>query len=136
MSFKRTSTLDDIKSLTQKAWNDLSFHKLLDLARQGLRGKDDDGDLLYQAGLASLAIRDVKQGRAYLTRYLEVSNTLDADNAQRARVRTVLATISESVAREQGEANWMSGKKLPAGIYYDPIGLAFQPRRGAHRGQQ
>jgi hypothetical protein len=128
LSFKRTSTLEDIKSQTQKAWNELSFHKLLALTSEGLRCKDDDPDLLYQAGLAALATRDVKQGREYLGRYLEISNTLDAVTAQRARVRTVLATINQAAAGEQGDVNWMSGKKLPKGVFYDPISLAFQPR--------
>jgi hypothetical protein len=126
--FKRTTLLDDMKAQVQKAWNDQSFHKILELSREGLRGKDDDADLLYQAGLASLATRDVKQGREMLTRYLEVSTTLDADEAQRARVRTVLATVAEQPSKEQGDPNWMSGKKLPRNVYYDPVSLAFQPR--------
>jgi hypothetical protein len=128
LSFKRTSTLEDIKGQTQKAWNEMSFHKLLALTSEGLRCKDDDPDLLYQAGLAALATRDVKQGREYLSRYLEISNTLDAVTVQRARVRTVLANINPSAAAEQGDVNWMSGKKLAKGVFYDPISLAFQPR--------
>jgi hypothetical protein len=126
--FKRTTLLDETKSQIQKAWNEQRFHRIQALAKDGLRGKDDDADLLYQSGLASLAIRDVKQGREMLARYLDVTNTLDADEAQRARVRTVLATITEATGKDQGDANWMSGKKLGKGIYYDPTSLAFQPR--------
>src|SRR5262249_13026973 len=126
--FKRTSLLEDTKVQIQKAWNEQRFHRIQSLAKEGLRGKDDDGDLLYQAGLASLSIRDVKQGREMLTHYLDVTNTLDADEAQRGRVRTVLATITESSSKDQGDLNWMSGKRLGKGIYYNPVSLAFQPR--------
>ena len=33
-----------------------------------------------------------------------------------------------SPARLDGETNWLSGDRLPAGVFYSPISLAFQPR--------
>lgn len=126
--FKQKSSLEDIKDQIRKAWADGGYHKLHELALEGLQAKDDDGELLYQAAIASLITREPKRAQTFLTRYLEVTNTLDADSEQRARVRSVLANIRDTQQTETGERNWLSGKKLPSNIFYCPISLAFQPR--------
>lgn len=126
--FKQKSSLEDIKDQVRKAWTDGSYHQLHELALQGLQAKDDDGELLYQAAIASLITHEPDRARTFLTRYLEVTNTLDADPEQRARVRSVLANIKDAKQPERGEANWLSGKKLPPNVFYCPISLAFQPR--------
>jgi hypothetical protein len=126
--FKRTSTVEDIKAQFPKLWAESRFYKIRDLATEGLRAKDDDAELLDNGGRASLITRSANDGRALLARYLEVSNTLDANSEQRVRVRRLLATIPNSTPAEQGEANWMSGKKLPKGVFYCPASLAFQPK--------
>lgn len=126
--FKQRSSLEDIKEQIQKDWTAGDFHKLHDLALQGLKAKDDDGDLLYEAGLASLVTRDGDAGRGMLARYLDVTNTLDANPEQRIRVRELLASAPLRDRAESGEPNWLSGKRLPPGTYYCPISLAFQPQ--------
>lgn len=126
--FKQKSSVEDIKDQIRKAWTDGNYHKLHELALEGLQAKDDDGELLYQAAIASLITHEPDRARTFLTRYLEVTNTLDADPAQRARVRSVLANIKGAKQAETGEANWLSGKKLPPNVFYCPISLAFQPR--------
>jgi hypothetical protein len=40
----------------------------------------------------------------------------------------VLAGIKPGKQTEAGQLNWLSGKKLPSNVYYDPVSLAFQPR--------
>jgi hypothetical protein len=125
--FKRTSSVEDIKTLLRSAWTEGSFHKMHDLAMRGLTAKDDDAELLYQAGMASLVTRSVQAGKTYFTRYIEVSNTLDADQEQRIRVRTVIAGLSSAPAGAAGgSVNWMSGMRLPKDAYYCPASLAFQ----------
>ena len=127
--FNRTSTVEDVKAALPKAWAEGSFHKARDLALRGLLAKDDEPDLLDAAGVASLITRNQDDGRTYLARYLEVSNTLDANEERRVSVRRMVATLgSIGASPEQGEANWMSGKKLPKGVFYDPVSLAFQPK--------
>jgi hypothetical protein len=42
-------------------------------------------------------------------------------------VRRLLSSITENASAEQGDANWLSGKPLPKGVFYCPISLAFQP---------
>ena len=39
----------------------------------------------------------------------------------------LLPTLSAAPAAPDGLANWLSGWKLPAGVFYCPISLAFQP---------
>jgi len=125
--YQRTSNLEDVKAQFQKTWAESSFHKAYALALQGLRAKDDDAELLYGAGLAAVITRNPTQGRAFFTRYLDAANTLDANAEQRARVRALLPSIREATSSENGTPNWLSGKKLPSGVYYCPVSLAFQP---------
>jgi hypothetical protein len=127
--FKQASSVEDIKTQLRSAWAAGNFHKMRDMAMHGLTAKDDDAELLYQAGMASLATRKADEGKTYLSRYLDVSNTLDADEQQRIRVRTVLAgLVAAPAAAPQGTANWMSGMRLPNDVPYCPASLAFQAR--------
>jgi hypothetical protein len=126
--FKQRSSLEDIKEQIQKDWTAGDFHKLHDLALQGLKAKDDDGDLLYEAGLSSLITRDGDSGRGLLARYLDVTDTLDANPEQRMRVRALLATAPIREHTGNGDANWLSGMRLPPGTFYCPVSLAFQPQ--------
>jgi len=126
--FQLEKTLTDVKSQMQRAWVESQYHRVRDLCIQASRLAQDDAELLYNAGLSSLITRHTDEARAYLTHYLEVSDTLDANTEQRARARRVLPTIADTSGPEQGDVNWLSGKKLPKGVYYCPISLAFQPR--------
>jgi hypothetical protein len=101
-------------------------------AMQGLKMKSDDAELLYYAGMTSLITRKPKESAEYFTRYLEVSNTLDAKPEERVQVRrwlssTAPSSLAESTPSAPGDPNWLSGKPLPKGVFYCPISLAFQP---------
>jgi hypothetical protein len=127
--FKRISSVEDMKVQLRSTWATGDFHKMRDTALRGLTAKDDDSELLYQAGMASLAIRNVRDGKTYFARYLDVSNTLDGDQEQRIRVRTVLAGLGTSSASAPGGSqNWMSGMRLANDVWYCPVSLAFQAR--------
>jgi len=126
--FSLNTALSDLKAKYQAAWSDGSYHRAYQLAAQGLKMKSDDADLLYRAGMASLIIRQPKESREYFARYLEVSDTLDSKPEERVQVRRWLPSIADPGAPDQGDANWLSGKLLPKGVFYDPVSLAFQPR--------
>jgi len=126
--FKRTSSIEDWKVQLRAAWSDGSYQKMRDLALRALSARDDDPELLYQAGLASLVTRHSADGKKFLDRYLEVSNTLDADQEQRVRARLMAASLNDAAAPLSGDLNWFSGMRLPAGVFYCPSSLAFQPR--------
>ncbi len=126
--FQLDKSLKDVTAQVQKNWSESNFHRARELSLQGLHVKSDDPELLFNAGMTSLITRHPKEGRAYLTKYLEVSNTLDANADQRLRARRLLPGILDESASEAGDPNWLSGKKLAKGIFYCPISLAFQPR--------
>jgi hypothetical protein len=126
--YQRVSAAQESKAQFGKAWFDGSFHKAYDVALQGLRAQDNDSDLLYDAGLAAAVVRDPKASRQYFARYLEIANNLDAKPEQRVKVRSILPTLADAPAATTGAPNWLSGAKLPPGVFYDPVSLAFQPR--------
>jgi hypothetical protein len=127
LKFKLASSLGDTKTEIQKAWSDGNYHRAHDKAIQGLQATGSDPDLLYYAGMTSLVIRNTADTRNYFTHYLEISDTLDANQEQRARVRKLLAKVAKGPApAEEGDANWLSGRKLPKGAYYCPVSLGFQ----------
>ena len=128
--FRQTNTLEDVKDQIQKALREGNYVKLHELSEKGLHASDSDADLLYQAATAASISRDAQQSRALLTRYLVITNTLDANLDQRAKVRALLAANApeHGAAAESGSRNWLSGKKLSADVFYCPISVAFQPK--------
>lgn len=125
--YQRTSTAQDMKTQFQKAWSEGSFYKAHNLALQGLQAQDDDAELLYNGGVSALVVRNPKETQAFFTRYLEMANSLDASAEQRLKVRSMLPSVKDTAEPANGAPNWLSGKKLPPGVYYDPVSLAFQP---------
>ena len=118
LQFNLDDELKSDRTKLQAAWSEGNFSLAQQLTAQGLKMNADDADLLYNAGMAALIKREPQQGRDYLTHYLEVSDTLDANQGQRAEVRRLLPTITVASATAvpaagQGDANWLSGEKLP-----------------------
>jgi hypothetical protein len=130
LTFQLTDTRESIRKKLAEAWNAGRFHQTYQLAEQGLLADDADPTILYYAGLSAMATRNAKSGPAYLRKYLEVSNTLDADSAQRVAVARLLTEAGAPAApREpEGEAHWFSGRKLPKTVFYCPASLMFTPR--------
>ena len=87
-----------------------------------------DADFLYFAGVSALLVHKRDDGKNYLRRYLETSNTLDADPERRKAVYQLLERIQSDLPEEKGKPNWLSGRALAAGTFYCPISLAFQAR--------
>jgi hypothetical protein len=125
--FSLNTTLKELKARYEAAWTEGRYYRAYQLALQGLKMKSDDAQLLYHAGYTSLITRKPKESREHFARYLEVSNTLDANPEARAQVRRLISSIAETGPAGQGDANWLSGKLLPKGVFYCPISLAFQP---------
>ncbi len=126
--FQLDKTLKDLKAQIQKAVPEGRYHLARRLAEQGLRVKEDDPELLYAAGVASIVTRNQKESLPLLKRYLEVSGTVDGSGERRARVRRLLLSLKDTATPDEaGDPNWMSGKRLPRQVVYCPISLAFQP---------
>ena len=129
--FSLNTALKDLKAKYQAAWSDGAYHHAYQLARQALKMKSDDPELLYQAGMTALITRHPAESREHFARYLEVSNSLDAKAEERVQVRRWLTSIADAGPAEQGDPNWLSGKLLPKGAFYCPVSLAFQPHIAA-----
>jgi len=126
--FELTVGLNELAKKVEAAWGEGRYHETLRLARRGLLANDKSSKFLYYAGLASLVTRDQQSGLELLNRYLEFSNTLDADPKQRAEVLGLTSVASGSAPISDGVPNWFSGRKLPPGIVYCPSSLAFQQK--------
>jgi hypothetical protein len=128
LEFQRDNSLDDIKTQLRKTYANFNFHQAAELVRQGLEGKDDDPELLVAAGRIGMILRDPQSSRAALQHYLDVTTNLDANEEERAQVRQLLASIREPKPADGGAPNWLSNLHLPAGVFYCPVSLAFQPK--------
>ena len=128
LEFQRDNNLDDIKAQLHKAYTASNFHQAADLVRQGMGSKDDDAELLIAAGRLGAILRDPKWARENLQRYLDATTNLDASEDERAQVRQLLASLREPKAPADGAPDWLSNMKLPAGTFYSPVSLAFQPK--------
>jgi len=125
--FALSTSLKNLKSKVQEAWAAGNFHLAYGLAAQGLKMDGADADLLYYGGTAALIERMPEQGRDLLARFLDASDTLDTNPKERPQVSRLLASAAAPPAAEEGTPNWLSGRKLPEGVFYCPISLAFQP---------
>ena len=126
--FNLNTSLKNLKTRAQAAWSEGSFGLAYQLATQGLRMDAEDADLLYYAGMAALIRREPKLSHDLLKHYLEASDTLDANTEQRALVSRLMAAAATPTGAAGSDPNWLSGEKLPKGVFYSPISLAFQPR--------
>ena len=125
--FKRTSRVEDARTQFQTVWGQRKFLHARDIALAGLRAKDDDPELLFSAGSADMATRNAEESHKCFLKYLEVSDTLAADAKKRALARRLMAAAAPmKTSPQSGAPNWMSGFKLPPGLQYDPVSLAFQ----------
>ncbi|MGA2038249.1 MAG: hypothetical protein ABSH42_03140 [Bryobacteraceae bacterium] len=126
--FSLDAAMKNVKTRLQAAWSEGSFGLANQLADEGLRIEAEDTELLYYAGVSALIERSPKLSRERLTHYLEVSDTLDSNTEQRTMVSRLLTSIAAPSGPGAGDANWLSGERLPKGVFYSPASLAFQPR--------
>jgi hypothetical protein len=126
--FNLNASLKNLKTKLQAAWSEGNFGLAHQLSAQGLRMDAEDADLLYYAGVSALIERAPKLAHDRLTHYLEASDTLDANTEQRTLVSRLLASVAIPAGAAGGDPNWLSGEKLPKGVFYSPVSLAFQPR--------
>jgi hypothetical protein len=126
---ERAGRLRDLESQAAKAWTEGSYYRVRSLAIAGLRAQNDAIALLSYGGRASLIVRDARDARGFFQQYLDASNTLDTGPRERAEIRAWLAETAPAANEpESGDRNWFSGKRLPPGIAYCPISLAFQAK--------
>jgi len=128
--------LDDLRTSVRerlaKAWEAAQYHETSALAKKALLADENDPVFLYYGGLGALVTHDRKTGLARLNKYLDVSDSLDANGEQRARVARWLGLAATAPAANLTAADaaghWLSGAPTPAGAAYCPLSLGFAAR--------
>ena len=111
----------------QKLRQDGEYSKLRAAAVQALTFDPDCDDFLYYGGVTAALFRDVATARQRLDRYLVKSNSLRGDLEARDRAFRIRALlVAPPPAPSAGTPNWLSGKPVPEGAFYDPASGAFQ----------
>ena len=123
--------------LTQ-ASREQHFSAALGDAADGLKIDNESPEFLYQASVDTCILRNCERAAPLLRRYLEVTDSTQADRRQRM---LALSLLREAEAPRQADTNspvqktmetralsWFSGTPLTRGAFYDPVSLAFQPK--------
>jgi hypothetical protein len=124
MQRKKDATSKDIAALLKNK----EYSKLDQLLRDALVSDPNDLDYLYNGGIGAAVMRNTDRAKKLLASYMEKSDSLAGDRGMRDRAGRVLNSLNaeKPAAASDGTANWLTGRKLPDNVYYDPESLAFQ----------
>ena len=119
-------------------FNEQHYSAALGTAAEGLKIDNESPDFLFQAGVNACILRRCDRAAPLLHRYLDVTDSTQADRRQRI---AAIRLLKEAEGAQQSAANapaaktptaaatsWFSGMPLTAGVLYDPASLAFQPK--------
>lgn len=133
ISKERTKTAAD----TISAFEQQKFSSALNAAADGLKIDNESPQFLYQASVNTCVLRNCDRAVPLLQRYLEVTDSTQADRRQRIMAIRLLSEAdaagktSAALPTPKVEAtdkSWFSGTPLGSGTWYDPVSLAFQPK--------
>jgi len=133
IDYKIQQRKQSLRSELETAFRDQKFAQALDIASRGLKLDPEDSGFLFQAGANACILRKCAAGAPLLQRYIEYSDSLNADRATRL---TALALLNESTRPPQPPApaktprSWFSGSPVAEAAYYDPASLVFLPKVG------
>ncbi|MBZ5601647.1 MAG: hypothetical protein LAO79_05010, partial [Acidobacteriia bacterium] len=118
--------------------NDLDqqrFATALESSAEGLKLDNENPEFLYFAAANSCVLRHCATAEPLLRRFLEVTDSAQGDREQRLMAMQLLQASAaaaeekqEPKKAEKGAASWFSGAPVGAGVYYDPVSLAFQTK--------
>jgi hypothetical protein len=117
----------DFREQLRALQHDGEYSKMRAVTARALALDPDDDDFLYYGGAVAALFRDRPAAKERLDRYLVRSNSLRGDLEARDRAYRARALLDAlPPARLAGTPNWFSGRPLADGIYYCPVGGAFQ----------
>lgn len=130
MEFKILKGRDERTAKLNMMLKENRFGSAMAMVKEGLASDPDDQDLLFRASILALILRQPAEGKQYLTRHLEASQSLSASPARRKQAFALLSELEQAkpVALGGGSPNWMSRTPLPDSVFYDPRSLAFHRR--------
>jgi len=128
---------DSTKAAILKAEAEGDYPAAFAAAKAGLALDVNDPDFLLHGGLVGAIVRKNSDAEQLLNKYLRLSQGPGSDTAQHDKVYNALRQVKETVAEPaDGVPNWFSGYKLPTGVFYCPISLAFNARVSEVRGSR
>ena len=117
------------------AFEEQRFSAALGSAADGLKIDNESPQFLYQAGVNACILRNCDRAAPLLHRYLDVTDSTQADRKQRIMAIRLLGEAeagqkAQSAAKpgDAGAMSWFSGTPLDRGVLYDPVSLAFQAK--------
>lgn len=114
------------------------FGSAMALVKEGLASDSEDQDLLFRAAILSLMLRQPVESKAFLTRYLEASQSLSGSPTRRRQAFSILSGLEQpKIDQPQvGASHWLSHSLLPDNILYDPASLGFNRHIARVNGSQ
>jgi len=127
---ERLKTSSDLSS----AFEQQRFSTALGAAADGLKVDNESPQFLYQASVNTCILRNCARAVPLLHRYLEVTDSLQADRRQRIAAIRLLSEAEaqqslagpDSKGAQASAVSWFSGTSLGRGVFYDPVSLSFQ----------
>ncbi len=135
VQYKIDNTRTDVQGQLKSLYNDQHFASALQASANGLKLDNEEPAFLFQAGVNASLLRHGDDAVPLLHRYLDLSDSTQANREQRLTtlrlLRELSAPNSSAVAKPADNrtvVSWFSGIPLERGVFYDPVSLAFQPK--------
>jgi hypothetical protein len=121
---RKDATAKEIDSMLKAK----EYSKLDQTLRAALVSDSNDLEYLYYGGITAAVLRNSDTAKDYLKKYLDKSDSLAGDRAFRDRAGRVFNSLNtpKPATSNDGTPNWMSGRRLPDGVFYCPETLASQ----------
>ncbi len=135
VQYKIDNTRTEVQAQLKSLYNDQRFASALQASANGLKLDNEEPAFLFQAGVNASLLRHSDDAIPLLHRYLDLSDSTQANREQRLATLRLLHELSAPAATADAKpagsptaASWFSGAPLERGVFYDPVSLAFQPK--------
>ena len=135
VQYKIDNTRTEVQGQLKSFYSDQHFASALQASANGLKLDNEEPAFLFQAGVNASLLRHGDDAVPLLHRYLDLSDSTQANREQRLTTLRLLRELSASNATgatkpadSAGAMSWFSGAPLDRGVFYDPVSLAFQPK--------
>lgn len=134
VQYKIDNARTEVRSQLKTLYGDQRFAGAFEASANGLKLDNEEPAFLFQAGVNASLLRHGDDAVPLLHRYLDLSDSTQANREQRLTTLRLLHELSTPAATPDAKpdnrtvASWFSGTPLDRGVFYDPVSLAFQPK--------
>jgi len=112
-----------LKDAVEKAEAEGDYPRAQQSAQSGVALDPADLYFLLHAGLNDAILRNRAEAKQQFEAYVRASQTSAGDEKERSRVYSYLEALKTVPEEPEGDPNWYSGYKSPAGLFYCPVSL-------------